>query len=300
MHDQADELRQLVRRADCVQCAARSAAAPLVVVAGGKGGVGTTTIAANLAVALGTPRSPRRVRRCRSRSRRQRQPGGASPSADRSSTCWPAAEPFTKCSSADRRASRCCAALGPRAKWPTARPRPSDRFVTELNSLGAARRRGGDRRRQQPRTFRPPILAGRRRRAGGDHRPMSTAIMDAYAAIKVHGRRRRYRAAVAHAGQPDRRHGSGRRRARADRHGLPASFWALRVAPPAACRLAEAARRCRAASWCIPPAPTRPARSIAWPIRCGRSCKSTPRAAAAARLRIGLDRMTNSSGKRIA
>jgi flagellar biosynthesis protein FlhG len=42
MHDQADELRQLVRQR----------AAPLVVVSGGKGGVGTTTIAANLAVAL--------------------------------------------------------------------------------------------------------------------------------------------------------------------------------------------------------------------------------------------------------
>jgi flagellar biosynthesis protein FlhG len=51
MHDQADELRQLVR--------ARSAAGhergpvvPLIVVCGGKGNVGATTIAANLTVAL--------------------------------------------------------------------------------------------------------------------------------------------------------------------------------------------------------------------------------------------------------
>jgi flagellar biosynthesis protein FlhG len=49
MHDQADELRQLVR--ERFGAAARPAA-PLVVVSGGKGGVGTTTIAANLAIAL--------------------------------------------------------------------------------------------------------------------------------------------------------------------------------------------------------------------------------------------------------
>lgn len=49
MHDQADELRQLVReRAG----AGRGPAVPLVVVSGGKGGVGTTTIATNLAIAL--------------------------------------------------------------------------------------------------------------------------------------------------------------------------------------------------------------------------------------------------------
>lgn len=49
MHDQADELRQLVRQRSGV---ASGPAAPLVVVSGGKGGVGTTTVAANLAVAL--------------------------------------------------------------------------------------------------------------------------------------------------------------------------------------------------------------------------------------------------------
>jgi len=51
MHDQADELRQLVRERS-VAGAAACPAAPLVVVAGGKGGVGTTTVAANLAIAL--------------------------------------------------------------------------------------------------------------------------------------------------------------------------------------------------------------------------------------------------------
>jgi MinD-like ATPase involved in chromosome partitioning or flagellar assembly len=49
IHDQADELRQLVRQ----RCADSAVAqAPLVVVTGGKGGVGATTLAANLAVAL--------------------------------------------------------------------------------------------------------------------------------------------------------------------------------------------------------------------------------------------------------
>jgi flagellar biosynthesis protein FlhG len=50
-HDQADELRELVRqRAALGQ--SRDVVAPLLVVCGGKGGVGTTTIAANLAIAL--------------------------------------------------------------------------------------------------------------------------------------------------------------------------------------------------------------------------------------------------------
>ena len=51
MHDQAAELRQLVRQR-AAGGAPGSPAAPLVVVSGGKGSVGTTTIAANLAVAL--------------------------------------------------------------------------------------------------------------------------------------------------------------------------------------------------------------------------------------------------------
>lgn len=51
IHDQADELRHLVRqRALAASQSARPV--PLVVVAGGKGGVGTTTVAANLAIAL--------------------------------------------------------------------------------------------------------------------------------------------------------------------------------------------------------------------------------------------------------
>jgi flagellar biosynthesis protein FlhG len=49
IHDQADELRQLVRQRGGVPA---GAAVPLVVISGGKGGVGTTTIAVNLAVAL--------------------------------------------------------------------------------------------------------------------------------------------------------------------------------------------------------------------------------------------------------
>jgi flagellar biosynthesis protein FlhG len=51
MHDQADELRQLVRQRAHAG-AGVGPGAPLIVVSGGKGGVGTTTIAANLAVAL--------------------------------------------------------------------------------------------------------------------------------------------------------------------------------------------------------------------------------------------------------
>ncbi len=51
MDDQAAELRQLVRQRATLGAPHRLVA-PLVVVSGGKGGVGTTTIAANLAVAL--------------------------------------------------------------------------------------------------------------------------------------------------------------------------------------------------------------------------------------------------------
>jgi flagellar biosynthesis protein FlhG len=51
IHDQADELRQLVKLRAATGAPA-GAAVPLVVVSGGKGGVGTTTVAANLAVAL--------------------------------------------------------------------------------------------------------------------------------------------------------------------------------------------------------------------------------------------------------
>ena len=50
-HDQADILRLLVRQ-DAETHAVRGAGVPLVVISGGKGGLGTTTIAANLAVAL--------------------------------------------------------------------------------------------------------------------------------------------------------------------------------------------------------------------------------------------------------
>jgi flagellar biosynthesis protein FlhG len=49
--DQADELRQLVRERAPVGAAA-GPSVPLVVVSGGKGGVGTTTVAANLTIAL--------------------------------------------------------------------------------------------------------------------------------------------------------------------------------------------------------------------------------------------------------
>jgi flagellar biosynthesis protein FlhG len=51
MYDQASELRELVK--DCVATGSRHASlAPLIVVGGGASGVGTTTIALNLAVAL--------------------------------------------------------------------------------------------------------------------------------------------------------------------------------------------------------------------------------------------------------
>ncbi len=51
MYDQASELRQLVRQR-ATMGALLNPVAPLVAVGGGKGGVGTTTIALNLAVAL--------------------------------------------------------------------------------------------------------------------------------------------------------------------------------------------------------------------------------------------------------
>src|SRR5688572_29555059 len=52
MHDQADELRQLVLRSAASALLPDVPAPPLVVVAGGKGGVGATTIAVNLTVAF--------------------------------------------------------------------------------------------------------------------------------------------------------------------------------------------------------------------------------------------------------
>ena len=52
MYDQAKELRQLVRRDALDVGPERSRAPKLTVVMGGKGGVGTTTVALNLAVAL--------------------------------------------------------------------------------------------------------------------------------------------------------------------------------------------------------------------------------------------------------
>jgi flagellar biosynthesis protein FlhG len=51
IRDQADDLRQLVRQR-ALMAGQGGPLVPLLVVAGGKGGVGTTTIAANLAVAL--------------------------------------------------------------------------------------------------------------------------------------------------------------------------------------------------------------------------------------------------------
>src|SRR5262245_21391043 len=51
MPDQADKLRQLVSDASpCIE--ARGPLPPMIAVTGGKGGVGTTTVALNLAVAL--------------------------------------------------------------------------------------------------------------------------------------------------------------------------------------------------------------------------------------------------------
>lgn len=52
MHDQANELRQLVRQSAAAEGQSRGVAPHLVAVTGGKGGVGTTTTAVNLAVAL--------------------------------------------------------------------------------------------------------------------------------------------------------------------------------------------------------------------------------------------------------
>ena len=52
MHDQANELRNLVLRARAsLQCAVPPPR--LIVLTGGKGGVGTTTVAINVAVSLG-------------------------------------------------------------------------------------------------------------------------------------------------------------------------------------------------------------------------------------------------------
>lgn len=52
MHDQADELRELVRRTSAAATDLSHHTPRIVTITGGKGGVGTTTIAANLGVAL--------------------------------------------------------------------------------------------------------------------------------------------------------------------------------------------------------------------------------------------------------
>jgi len=52
MHDQANHLRRLVRRFASQDASASRLRPNLIVVAGGKGGVGTTTVAVNLAVAM--------------------------------------------------------------------------------------------------------------------------------------------------------------------------------------------------------------------------------------------------------
>ena len=52
MHDQANDLRRLVRQAISTRNVASAARPKLIVVSGGKGGVGTTTVAVNLAIAL--------------------------------------------------------------------------------------------------------------------------------------------------------------------------------------------------------------------------------------------------------
>jgi flagellar biosynthesis protein FlhG len=52
MHDQANDLRRLVRQAISARDDAPAGRPELIVVSGGKGGVGTTTIAVNLAIAL--------------------------------------------------------------------------------------------------------------------------------------------------------------------------------------------------------------------------------------------------------
>ncbi|HWL75304.1 MAG TPA: P-loop NTPase, partial [Burkholderiaceae bacterium] len=57
MHDQADELRLLARQS--FVAGSRATCTPIVAVASGKGGVGTTTVAVNLSVALA--KSGRRV-----------------------------------------------------------------------------------------------------------------------------------------------------------------------------------------------------------------------------------------------
>ncbi len=51
LHDQADELRQLARR-NRKPAAAAGPAPRLIVASGGKGGVGTTAVTFNMAVAL--------------------------------------------------------------------------------------------------------------------------------------------------------------------------------------------------------------------------------------------------------
>jgi flagellar biosynthesis protein FlhG len=52
MQDQADELRQLVQRVAEARLAAPSTRPKMIVVAGGKGGVGTTSVAVNVAIEL--------------------------------------------------------------------------------------------------------------------------------------------------------------------------------------------------------------------------------------------------------
>ena len=72
MLDQAHDLRRLAThcdRAESPRCSGRPA---LVVVAGGKGGVGTTTVALSLAAAVAQSRQTHAAGRCRSARRRRR------------------------------------------------------------------------------------------------------------------------------------------------------------------------------------------------------------------------------------
>ena len=134
MYDQANDLRQLVRRAGPQRPALRTR---LVVVAGGKGGSGTTTLAVNLAAALAAQGRAGGPGRRRS-GRRQRRPAlPAAPTATRSPTCWPdAARPAAGPANRSGRLEGPVAAAGARRALPSGPAAAQDRLIAQLQSLG--------------------------------------------------------------------------------------------------------------------------------------------------------------------
>ena len=90
MLDQAHDLRRLAMRATAAESPRAAGRPTLLAVAGGKGGVGTTTVALKLAETLHARRPAGAVGGCRSARRQCRACSAASRNDTRWPTCWPA------------------------------------------------------------------------------------------------------------------------------------------------------------------------------------------------------------------